>query len=177
MVAMANIGPEEEYDVAELVGSIRDVLDGRGERAWLEWAKEELMPKTTVIVATEKAEKEREAAEERERLAEAAKRQAEAEREAEKRRQEEEREAEHARRSGELWQRYQANAISLKEFHAGLAALDEAQSDADGEEETMQSEVEDVVDIPKTQAGAKRKVREGEEVESVAGDNRKVSNR
>jgi hypothetical protein len=160
MVAMGRLGPDDEYDVAGLVQTVQGVLDRRGERAWLEWAKEGLMPRTTELVATEKAEKEREEAEERERQVQAAMRQAEEEREVEKRRREEAREAEHARKSGELWQRFQLKAISMSEFHAGLAALDNEHSDAEGEAEaeTLQSEAKEIVQIASPQAGSKRKV-------------------
>ena len=178
MAEICGVRLDDDEEVATSIRVAQEALEGYEERSWLEWAGKELMPRLAEVVATEEAKKEREEAEERERkaeearvTAEEAKREAEAEQEAERQRREAERKAVRDKRSGELLQRYQANAISAKEFQDGLAALEHDESDVEAAEDDPM----EVREAPKVQAGTKRRVREDEETETVVGDGRKVS--
>jgi hypothetical protein len=169
---------DEDDEVEGCIRVTQEALGRYEHRSWLEWAGKELMPRLAEEVAAEEAEKAREEAEEREKrateaklAAEEAKREAEAEREAARQRREEERQAERDRKSGELLQRFQANAITGQEFQDGLAALEKDSSDGEMEQEDAAMEI---VEVPKVQVGMKRREREDEEMTSATGDNRKV---
>lgn len=90
---------EMSADVGEIVKKAQKVLDGRGERMWLEWAGEDLMPSTS-RAAQEEAEAVAKKAEDERREAETRAVREEVERRIRKAREEKERE-EQARRERE----------------------------------------------------------------------------